>query len=620
MSKPLILKLRLTTFLVLIFSGLTLTPLGMGFPGDKPSIIVEPTTLKDSTITPGSSFTISIRLYNVTTANVPTGLQGVEVKLTWDNTILNLTSRSHMLGQPGGVLNPTILIGKDEVGANYYWLAGASTGNPWWGNGVIANVTFKVLATGKTSLTLSFTDLVDTNIESIDHYVQSGTFDNRPPAPPVIVYVDPSKIVDPSLTPSSSFNVSVKVGGASYLSQLTFTMNFNSDILEVGNANWGSATITGQLSWNNTVGFISGSANSSEPITGNATIAFISFHVKALGESTLQLSNITIKDALGGDLAYTSADGYFNNQLVTKIYVDPSYLIDPNLRPGNTVTFNITGQNFQNIAYCGFNFSFNPNIVKIIGYIVNPINGTVVDSEVTINNTFGTMLVKISYQTPINFNKENLMGITFQIRGYGMSPLNISDTTLLDAAGLQVPHQVENGLLITVIRDVAVIDIQPTPTMVYPRRIVTVNVIVKNLGNLTESFTVSAFVDNQTLLGTLNVENLATGANATLTFQWNTTGLEPCHWHYFWANASIVPYEIDISNNSLTGPVQVKIKIYGDINGDGKVDLSDLALFAKSYYRRIGDPLYNPDTDIDGNGFVNLVDLVTMAFHYNKSC
>jgi hypothetical protein len=315
-----------------------------------------------------------------------------------------------------------------------------------------------------------------------------------------------------------------------------------------------------------------------------------------------------------------SANGYFNNQLITKIYVDPPYLMDPNLRPGSTVTFNITGQNFQNIAYCGFNFSFNPNVVKILGYAVNPINGTIIDSEITLNNKLGIMSATISYQTPVSFSRESLMNITFQVVGYGISSLNLTDTTLIDATGLSVTHEVENGLLITVIRDVAVIDIQPAPTMVYPSRIVTVNVTVKNLGNLTESFTVSAYADNQTTLGSVNVENLNPGANVTLTFEWNTTGLAPCHWHFFMANASTVPYEIDLSNNILIGSVQVKIKMYGDINGDGKVDVTDLVQFAQSYYRRVGDPLYNQDADIDGNGFVNLIDLVTLALYYNKTC
>jgi hypothetical protein len=397
-------------------------------------------------------------------------------------------------------------------------------------------------------------------------------------------------------------------------------MSFNQSIIEVENANWGSMLISGQLSWNNTLGLISASAVCSQPIIGNATIATMTFHVKAIGESPLHLSIIAIKDAWGESLPYVSADGYFNNQLITKIYVNPPYLMDPNLRPGSTVTFNITGQNFQNIVYCSFNFSFNPNVIKILGYTVNPINGSIIDSEITLRNKLGIMSAAISYQTPVSFSRQSLMSITFQVVGYGVSSLNLTSTTLIDATGLSITHKVENGLLVTVIRDVAVIDIKPTPTMVYPGRIVTVKVTVKNLGNLTESFTVSTSVDNKIILGSANVENLNPGANVTLTFKWNTTGLTPCHWHFFMANASAVPYEINLSNNILVGSVQVKIKMYGDINGDGKVDLADLVQFAQSYYRRIGDPLYNPDADIDGNGFVNLVDLVTLALNYNKTC
>jgi hypothetical protein len=58
----------------------------------------------------------------------------------------------------------------------------------------------------------------------------------------------------------------------------------------------------------------------------------------------------------------------------------------------------------------------------------------------------------------------------------------------------------------------------------------------------------------------------------------------------------------------------------GDINGNGAVDLTDLYLLAQAYNSKIGDPNYNPEADFDLNGKVNLVDLVTLATNYGKSC
>jgi hypothetical protein len=70
----------------------------------------------------------------------------------------------------------------------------------------------------------------------------------------------------------------------------------------------------------------------------------------------------------------------------------------------------------------------------------------------------------------------------------------------------------------------------------------------------------------------------------------------------------------------MVGLVQVKIKIIGDIDGDGAVGLYDLVLLAQAYHSKVGDPGYNPEADIDNSGKVNLVDLVTLAMSYGKSC
>ncbi|WP_367155721.1 dockerin type I repeat-containing protein [Methylomonas sp. HYX-M1] len=60
-------------------------------------------------------------------------------------------------------------------------------------------------------------------------------------------------------------------------------------------------------------------------------------------------------------------------------------------------------------------------------------------------------------------------------------------------------------------------------------------------------------------------------------------------------------------------------KIAGDINGDGKVDQADVTLFQQSLGSVIGDPNYNPDADLDGDGRVTVNDLRILRDLIKKS-
>ena len=62
----------------------------------------------------------------------------------------------------------------------------------------------------------------------------------------------------------------------------------------------------------------------------------------------------------------------------------------------------------------------------------------------------------------------------------------------------------------------------------------------------------------------------------------------------------------------------VSARLPGDINGDGKVNLTDLVIFAKAYGSKPGDPNWNPAADILGHGEVDLADLVLLAEHYGQ--
>jgi hypothetical protein len=61
-----------------------------------------------------------------------------------------------------------------------------------------------------------------------------------------------------------------------------------------------------------------------------------------------------------------------------------------------------------------------------------------------------------------------------------------------------------------------------------------------------------------------------------------------------------------------------EVTIPGDLNGDYKVSLQDLAILALAYGSKPVDSKWNPNADIDGNGVVGLSDLVILALHYGQ--
>ncbi len=162
-----------------------------------------------------------------------------------------------------------------------------------------------------------------------------------------------------------------------------------------------------------------------------------------------------------------------------------------------------------------------------------------------------------------------------------------------------------------------------------------VNVIVKNEGNYIESFTVTLLLQNSTgnyTKGTQPVNNLAAGANTTLTFSFAVPPLpgypsnRRAAWPYpnytVWANASILPGETDTADNQLFNGL-IKVKWPGDADGNGYVRLPDLTMLAKAWYGDLGGTAaerakYNYKCDFDMNGEVKLPDLVTLAKNWYK--
>ena len=175
-------------------------------------------------------------------------------------------------------------------------------------------------------------------------------------------------------------------------------------------------------------------------------------------------------------------------------------------------------------------------------------------------------------------------------------------------------------------RDVAIVSVTLSANAVNVGEIVNVTVVAKNLGNIAETFSVTASYENTTYaivgtIGTQTVTNLQPSTNTTLLFRWNTTGVQTCTYYTIKAQATAVPGETDLGNNVLIdGKVKVKTILVGDVNGDGVVDIVDLATVGYAYGSRVGDPRYDPKYDLNGDGFINIVDLSIIGVNYGNHC
>jgi hypothetical protein len=633
-------KLKPILIMVMLIFGATMAAINPIRAQTQPTIYVNPPSIINTSLVVGSTFTVNVSLRDVSVEN---DLVGVEFKLSWDPAILNGTTMVLPAGnmfqtaQDDGniwILKKTI----DKAAGIAWYLVTCSDLQlgydhgylPLTGNGVLATITFKVNANGKTPLGLSVHKLSNGLGEPIPHNAENGYFRNVE-LTSATVYVDPHSITNFSLVPSSIFPVNVSILNAADLKQFHFRLSFDPSILNAINVSLGdlfppTSTITDPPWIDNTEGYVDFGATLpiEEPsITGDGTLAQIYFNVTGLGSTPLELSEIQLLDSTGESIPYTSSDGSFNNVILAKLYVNPPEVIDPMLVPPATFTIDINLYNIENMYGYEFNLTFNKDVLTCLSVTIHDVlNETNYSADFIISNTKGFLWVKVDYYppaTPItSYENITLATIEFRTKTLGVSVLDLHDTHLTDPDDQEIPHEVGDGLFVSLIRDVAVVDITPEVTFAYRGWIVQINVTVTNKGNLTETFDTKAYYDG-VLIGTVTVTDLSPSANFTATFNWDTKDVTPCHNYTISAEATQVPYEMNTTDNFLEDG-KVKVRFMGDINGDGKVDIFDAVLLADAAGSYVGHERWNPDADLDRSKYVDIFDAVLLSSNSGKTC
>ena len=174
--------------------------------------------------------------------------------------------------------------------------------------------------------------------------------------------------------------------------------------------------------------------------------------------------------------------------------------------------------------------------------------------------------------------------------------------------------------VVQTIHDVAVTGITTSRNFAYngvTANPVQVNVTAANLGSSTESFFVSA-KGNTTLIGNQSI-TLVAGKTSVVSFNWPTISLTRGV-YVLKANATKVLGETNMANNFFTAASSFIVRFHGDVNGDCRVDIVDLATVGSTFGKVAGQQGYNTNADLNNDGLINIVDLVIVAGNFGQNC
>jgi thermitase len=167
--------------------------------------------------------------------------------------------------------------------------------------------------------------------------------------------------------------------------------------------------------------------------------------------------------------------------------------------------------------------------------------------------------------------------------------------------------------------DVAVINVTASRLWIYEGQNLTVDVTIADKGDAIENVTVRIYFNISTseIVGKGTIGNLSQGENRTVTIMLNLANVTGCNNNTLTTMAMIAGPEYNPSDNTLTGPT-ITMRFLGDINGDGKVDITDVAFAAKAFGSKAGGRRWNPDADLNFDGRIDIIDVARCAKNFGK--
>ena len=319
---------------------------------------------------------------------------------------------------------------------------------------------------------------------------------------------------------------------------------------------------------------------------------------------------------------------------IAALAISPPSIINSSLVPPSTFSVDVTISDATDLNRWSMNIYYNNTMLSVASAVEGSFMSSVATTTFASNTTQDYNATNGQLTLSDNFTSTSvgasgagtLATITFQVLANGSTPIVMADIQMTDSFGRPISYTQTNGsfsnipLIISTAHQVVVTDITASSyfnsTWVYQGRDVNINVTVFDSGGFSENATVTVYY-NITAGDVAGVQSvtLASGENETLLFVWNTTAVPICYTNYTLTAVATIP---DGSANTLSdGTMQVRI--LGDLNGDGKVDMADVIIFEDAFGSYPGHPRWNPAADINENGVCDLNDVVTLLMHWGQT-
>jgi len=534
-EKQMSLKKTLLLMSLFLTSLIVIIPTSIGTPSPT-TVSLEPQSVLDTSLVPGTQFTIDMSLdyvepdllwgYQLTLSFNPAVLHGVSVE---NGPFLESRGGSTLI-MPGPGFNNTG--GTLGLFAAYLYPIEKFPEGGSDEHGPLCTITFEVVEYGGSPITMGpetgLANSTETHAYWIIHKKENpefffdSYFDNRPP-----ISVDPKTVKDVPV--GGSFNVSVNVADMADLYSWEFYMNWSVPMLDVTSVVEGDflKSQPGETQFDyeihNDEGYIYVScARTVTPgVTGDGTLAQISFLVKSIGNSTIHLYDTLLLDSAQKQMLSTTIDGFFDNLKIHDIAVTSVTAFPSMIEPGieDHVHINVTVENKGD-----FTETFNVTIYY---------GEKEIDEETDISLDPGANII---------------LTFTWNITGVegGAYSIKAEASVVTDEANTENNTHIYKSVII-IHHNISIIKGSTTSTKVESGDSVHIDITIKNKGSVTETFNVTTYY-NETAIETETISDLRHGESRTFTVIWNITDVEP-GLYLIMSETSDIPDDADTSDN-----------------------------------------------------------------------
>lgn len=405
------------------------------------------------------------------------------------------------------------------------------------------------------------------------------------------VYIDPAEIV--GLTISDTFTINITVANVTNLAGWSINLYYNPKVLngtgkpEEGpflkdvRSTAGIWVFDWKDNYNTTHGHIELACfmlGTGPGANGTGTLAILTFKIKGLGYSPLSLpaDETDLRDSTPHDpqpIPHTTKDGLVDTRIhnIAITAVTPS---KTTVAKGSSIFIYVTVQNAGNFTE-NFDLTAYCNTTPIATQTVTLTDGASTTKTFTWNTTgfaIGNYTIK---------------AIADQVPG---------ETETWD-------NTKENGVVSVILPKIKITDLIIHKTIVCQGYTVQINVTTLNEGDSPQTFSLTTYYNSNEIETKTITQNPGT---QTTTFTWNTTGITK----YINYTISAETAETSLTDGTIT------IVYPGDIYVDKKVDMKDISAIAKAFSSKTGDPLYNPNLDIDDDGKIDMKDIAVAARNF----